>query len=657
MVRFAEWLALESLMRDVRNDIFVDEAILESLDDILGCLVGGVFREQDEDDDGPVELDDPFSGSEDAEPVEIDSDYDPNAEEEREEAPKVPGGPSKRQKKALRRIRDALLIIRNDAKRRRAEKIEKMKAFKKELDGADLDDLDSKSPLDALGDLVDLGYLSGVQAEKIRDAMEDSTGDREKSERTLLGKIADAANETGNEHDPAMSMVSREGKEVSSPKQAMEELFLAMQDVYKSKFERIARDNMSRVGDNYGYVNHDASELASETFAYLNQRFTKRQWAGGKLMPWEENEGLLQSGDLAHLRNWIYSAIKGKISGRERSNRSTSLNPMSKERVKGVTSMDAKSSRINCDLGEGRSGNCVPDMSFYVNYMREAESKPLIGRKNPDADLITASSREDRVRLQIMKDIEYLVNYTRVLDTEISLDPGSAPDYQKLRRTLRTYKDNHLRRMRKDTVHASALAGNNDDESSSDELLSGADPRGFGNEDGGKLTGFSDNPMDRVAIDGGAPSMVWDPARGEYVATGDVQAGDAATPASAKMKGAIKRAIEDIAKSGAQGPSEAIALCLKLGVKFTFTSEPGRNGAKPKNVIVTDTSAMSTASATAATNDCAGKIARIGITPKAVSEIWPKGLWRPGYRSVTEYLRGNESSRGAVQKFCDFFRI
>ena len=66
---------------------------------------------------------------------------------------------------------------------------------------------------------------------------------------------------------------------------------------------------------------------------------------------------------------------------------------------------------------------------------------------------------------------------------------------------------------------------------------------------------------------------------------------------------------------------------------------------------------MSTASATAATNDCAGKIARIGITPKAVSDIWPKGLWRPGYRSVTEYLRGNESSRGAVKKFCDFFRI
>ena len=657
MVRFAEWLALESLMRDVRNDILLDEAILESLDDILGCLVGGVIREQDEDDDGPVELDDPFSGSEDAEPVEIDSDYDPNAEEEMEEAPKVPGGPSKRQKKALGRIRDALLIIRNDAKRRRAEKIEKMKAFKEELDGADPDDLDSKSPLDALGDLVELGYLSGVQAEKIRDAMEDSTGDREKSERILLGKIADAANETGNEHEPAMSMVSREGKEVSSPKQAMEELFLAMQDVYKSKFERIARDNMSRVGDNYGYVNHDASELASETFAYLNQRFTKRQWSGGKLMPWEDNEGLLQSGDLAHLRNWIYSAIKGKISGRERSNRSTSLNPMSKERVKGVTSVDAKSSRINCDLGEGRSENCVPDMSFYINYMREAESKPLIGRENPEADLITASSREDRVRLQIMKDLEYLVNYTRVLDTEISLDPGSAPDYQKLRRTLRTYKDNHLRRMRKDTVHASALAGNNDDESSSDELLSGADPRGFGDAEGGKLTGFSDNPMDRVAIDGKTPSMVWDSARGEYVATGDVQASDASTPASAKMKGAIKRAIEDIAKSGTQGPSEAIALCLKLGVKFTFTSEPGRNGAKPKNVIVTDTSAMSTASATAATNDCAGKIARIGITPKAVSDIWPKGLWRPGYRSVTEYLRGNESSRGAVQKFCDFFRI
>ena len=299
--------------------------------------------------------------------------------------------------------------------------------------------------------------------------------------------------------------------------------------------------------------------------------------------------------------------------------------------------------------------------------MRKAKSKPLIGRENPEADLIKASSREDRVRLQIMKDIEYLVNYTRVLDTEISLDPGSAPDYQKLRRTLRTYKDNHLRRMRKDTVHASALAGNNDDESSSDELLSGADPRGFGDAKGGKLTGFSDNPMDRVAIDGGAPSMVWDPARGEYVATGDA----ATMPASAELYASVKRAIEEIARSvgpppiGNNGASEAVALCIKLGIKFNFTPEPGSAySPKPKNVIVTNVSSMNNMSTHSTTDNCSGKIKKLGMTNNEISKNLPSGLWRPGGGRVSELLNGSRDkntgkviSIGALRKFCDFFRI
>lgn len=611
MVRFAEWLVLESFMEEVRYDVLMESAVADSLDAIFGYLEEGLLRErdEDEDDDGPVELPDPFTGDEDASPVEIDADYAP----EREDGGGSDGGSDseRKEKKRLKKILDALLVIRNEAKRERANIVSKVKELKDELEGSDPDDLDSRSPLDALGHLVELGYLNEDRAQKIRLAMvnPESEVKRSAAEKELNGKIAAAATETGNDYRPSSV----------SAQEAMGEMFRAMSMVYGRRLNNIARNNQNRIGDRIGHTTYEAEELANETIIRLLNRFKKRQWKDGKPMPWEENDEILRSGDLEHLKKYIFSAIRSVGSSMRRKKNSVG-NPASRGKLRGqVASKDAKSRRIRNDLKDD-------NLSFYLRYMAAAKERPLQARP-ADEEIVVPSDSEDKIRLAIMRDIEYMVTWTRVHRTEMSMDGDM------VRRTLRTYMDNFLKRGEGSITYASTLAGN-DDESSADELLSGAafDHSAVSDDE---FDPRSNNPMD-AAVQGGEER-------------------DANNFSS--MAGTIKKTIEDIAKSGSQGPSEAIALCLKLGIKFTFVAEPSRSGPKPKSIVVTDVSKMHTGSSSAGTNDCAGNILRIGLSFAQIRDSWPNGLWRPSIQSVGEYLRGNPSSKGAVQKFCDMFRI
>lgn len=616
MVRFAEWIALESFMGKVEKDVLLESVALESLETVFGYIRNGLRArrlaeaEGDEDDDGPAEIDDPFSGSEDAAPVEeIES-----GEEEEERS--LSGGDEDgrralRERKRLKTILDSLIVIRNEAKRERAEKVKIIASMKKEIDESDSDDLDSKSPLDALPYLVELGYLGKERGERIRSMiLRGESKDRARAEAELSQKISAAATEEGNEYKPSSV----------SAKAAMEDLSEAMMQVFRGRFATMARRNQSLMSGRLGHVDYEADELASETIIYLLSRFKKRQWKEGNLLPWDANDKILESADLDHLKNYIFSAIKS-MGSKMRVKKSSAMNPKSARRMKrDVTSVDIKAKTIRRDMKD-------EEFSFYLNYLEEAKKRPLRDRRD-DEEIMIASTKEDRIRLAIMKDIEYKVTWTRVPSGEMSMEPGM------IKRTLRTYLDMFLRRKEGSVTYASTLAGDND-EASSDELLSGAafdhsaesddefDPRGV-------------NPMHAVAA-GGEEEMANN---------------------FASMAGTIKSAIENISRSGGQGPSEAMALCLKLGIKFTFTSELGRLGLKkPKTLVVTDVSKMHAVAASSGTSDCAGKILGMGLSFSQIRDNWPNGLWRPSLQSVGEYLRGNPTSKGAVQKFCDLFRI
>lgn len=615
MIRFAEWMALESFMDEVKRDVFLESVVSESLEAVFGYLQRGLrsgvlleVDEEQEDDDGPVELDDPFTGSEDAEPVRGSEDSDSDDTEDDQEEGEDEDGDN--ENKDLRDILDSLVAIRNEAKRERAEKVKMIIALKKELDKSDPDDLDSKSPLDALPALVELGYIGKERGDKIRSHMihPSKPSDRSAAERELNQKISDAAAETGNNHEPSRM----------SAREAMERLSNAMMRVFAGKFGSVARRNQRMISaDQVGHVDYEPEELASETMIYLLQRFKKRQWRDGKLMPWEENDEILRSGDLEHIRNYIFSSIKS-MGSKLRVKKNASMNPKSKSRMKGLeASVGAKATVIRKDLKDD-------NMEFYLRYIEAAKERPMRDRR--DGEEVLAASGKDRIRLSIMRDIEYRVTWTRVPSTEMSMDPGM------IRRTLRSYMDMFLRRGSDPVTYASTLAGSNDD-SSSDEILSGAafshsvesddefDPRGS-------------NPMhSALRQDQDEPAV------------------------NSGMGGLIKSVIERIATSGSQGASEAMALCLKLGIKFSFTSEDdGKGRLLPKSLVVTDTSKMHTSSAASATKDCAGNVLRIGLSFAQIRDSWPRGLWQPSIQSVGEYLRGNPRSRGAVQKFCDMSR-
>lgn len=79
MSTFKDWLAVEQIGREVYLEAILEMEAQKSLIDLLefyDLAVKGRFglnesSEHEDDDDGPVELDDPFSGDEDAKPVEV----------------------------------------------------------------------------------------------------------------------------------------------------------------------------------------------------------------------------------------------------------------------------------------------------------------------------------------------------------------------------------------------------------------------------------------------------------------------------------------------------------------------------------------------------------------------------------------------------------
>lgn len=598
MFRFAEWMALESLMEEVKRDIFLECVVTDSLDAIFGYLERGLLNEQgeeEEEEEESAELDNPFSGGEDAKPVYVDRDYVPDEAYD--------------EKRELGRILNSLRVVRNDAKRERAEMVGRIKDLKKELDDADVDDLDSRSPLEALSDLVKLGYLKEHRAEKIKDAMIHSKSKKRRlgAENELRGKIAEAAVETGNEHEPSSASVA---------KKAIDEMFDAIKKVYGRRFKNLAWSNQSRVGeDQIGHQTYEEDELASETMIKLLGRFKKRQWNGNQLAPWEENDGILKSGELEHLRNFIFLTVRN-LGSNMRKKKNSVGNPASRMKLKGqVASKDEKARIIKDDLEKG-------EISYYEEYMKAAKNNPLQDRieGGPPLEFAFPANKKDSVRLAIMRDIEYMVTWTPSSREEMSMDEGS------VRRTLEAYKSKFLKRSEGSLTYASTLGGK-DDDSSMDNLLSGADARGMAQE----------NPLSSAATDTSAGNMT----------------------NLAPISGAIKDAIEKIARSSEFGPSEAMALCIKLGIGFRFTSNGkiGRNEPKPTTLTVTDMSRMNSRSASSATKDCAGIIVGIGLGFAQISERWPSQLWKPSTQSVGEYLRGNERSRGAVQKFCDLFKF
>jgi hypothetical protein len=453
MVRFSDWLAVESFVDSVDFATARKRAFVESMIDILGVINEALDDEEEAEGEDAVEKDDPFTGGEDAKPShEV---------------------PSKSKEEHLRDMLEALKLIRKSAMAQRAQKVNKIR----ELRAAHSSDMDDEADLaDALPDLVDLGYVKPAEAKKIKEGINlpESDPKNKKAWEALEEKVAAASMEQGN---GSMSMMQDDEAKIESSKK---ELYNAIISVYEDKLERIVARNQRFAGDGIGHQHYEESEIADEMFMYILSLVSQRRWQGGELLPWgggqavvmddgakkkQRGQGieeiLKSSGDdkdLERMYAYFSSSVKSTATKIRRS-AGSQLNPNSRGRVKSDihTNKDKKAKQINDDIKSGELG-------FYKEYLRKAKESPL-DQRSADEELVVPSNSEDKTRLGIMKAIEY--EYVNRPSSRELLSMGE----DAIQKTLENYVSGFLRRREKSVTHASTLIGDSD--SSDDAVLSG----------------------------------------------------------------------------------------------------------------------------------------------------------------------------------------
>jgi len=651
MVRFAEWLVIDSFVDRLEREVLLEQAALETLD-----MVVSVLRENEEDDDSPAVLADPFTGSEDAEPVKgSEVQDDPDAEPA---TPQESGriDPTSNEKKILRKISSALKTIRAGGIRDRFRKVEELKKIRKELEDTN-DDEDILSaqtpqdPQDALPILVSLGYLSKGVAEKISyrlgrrlsDDMKQKLGgfltskakdsikkQRSKASDKLMEKIVAASQEEGN--DPPEGGFPTD----SDTKKANDDFVGALNRLLGGRFRSLARSNQTNMGkDQTGHRLTEPDELAANMAVGLLGHFAKRKWRGGELLPWNSDYELLRR-DSGWLLPYLMTTAKNLPKKMAQTMRSQ-LAPPPKTKSS-VANKGKKAEIINSDFKTGNLG-------FYIDYMKEAAKNPF-SRRSPGEQIIQPREKGDKIRLAIMQDIEEVVNFTSMSDTDISMDPSG--DDETLRRRVRTMLSTYLYRVlptnSNRVVHASILAQNSDgEESSMDDLLSahadaGDDEPDFNDHQGIDAMSGSSSDEDRTA----------------------------------PLLGLLRKAIDEISATGPNGPTLAFALCVKFNLKCDVRTKPGRMKDGKPTTSVASVSVSEDAELniprdfdykTIGTN-CTNALGMIGLNNTAIAQRWGLIPGAPGRSSgltpisqqlVHEYMKGNprDGAIGALTMLCN----
>lgn len=592
MAGFAEWLVLESFLDGLETEVLLERAALDTLSMVARAIREN--EEEDEDDGSPAVLDDPFAGGEDADPVEEDPEAkrildNPVAPREEPDTQKKGHTRPEDHSRELEKIPKALKILKADAIRVRAEEVEKIASFLKELRASiDSDDLSVShaDPADAIPTLAKLGYLgrldssgenktiqtikSGLSGE-LRKILTKRRGSRKRltpndkkrikeAERTAREKLMEALEAAGKEegNDPPQGGFPSQ-EEV---RRANEDFMVSIGKVLGGRFRTLARGQ--KLGnDRVGHMHYEPEDLSNQMVLGLLKHFTTRKWSGPaddrSLMPWSHNDYKLNMNPKDMLAYLMGTAKKEPKRAMEAASRQ--LSPRSKQSVKSsIKNIEAKSRIIGEDL---KSGN----LGFYIKYLNGAKLSPLRSR-NPKDEVVQANDKHDRLRARIMLDIE------READKgtpDISLDPNE------IRRTLNAFVHLRLAPQYRQVVHASTLAG--DDESPEDAVLSGSERR---KDDAGAELSHSVESDDEFGPEEENP----------------MDAGQAASNASSSMlfdslKPFIVKAINDIANgyvipsrpTGAQGgPREALALCIKFGIPCNVTTKEKNGSIVPATV-------------------------------------------------------------------------
>jgi hypothetical protein len=673
MVRFAEWLVIDSFVDRLEREVLLEQAALETLDMVVSVLreneeypasiIGSGYgmaqsniraaRERKlQDELDALKFPDP---DEDSEPVKgsVAKDDSDSETVSPQEADFI--DPTSNEKKILKKISSALKTIRAGGIRDRFRKVEEIKKIKKEVeDTNDAEDALSvqnpRDPQDAIPILVSLGYLSKGVGEKIGyrlskrfsdDKKKDLGGfltskakdsirrHRSKASDKLMEKIAAASQEQGN--DPPEGGFPTD----SDTEKANDDFVKATNRLLGGRFRRLARSNQTSMGkDRTGHRLTEPDELAADMAVGLLAHFAKRKWRGGELQPWNSNDELLRQ-DSGWLLPYLMTTAKN-LPKKMAQNMSSQLAPPPRTRNSSIVKKSKKAEIINSDFNSGNLG-------FYINYMKKAAERPF-DRRSPGEQIIQPREKDDRVRLSIMQDIEEVINFTSMSSEDISMDPSGNDETlrRRVRTTLSTYLYRVLPTNFSRVVHASILARNDGEESSMDDILSAHVDAGDDEPD------LDDQGIE--AMSGSSPDE----------------------DRTAPLLGLLSRAIDEIAAMVPEGPIQAFALCVKFNLKCDIRIKPS----KMKNGQATTTVASLRVSRDAQLNiprdfnyntigtNCTNALGKIGLTDPVVAQRWGVIPGTPGKASgltpvsksyVHEYLKGNPRNGipGALTMLCN----
>lgn len=554
----------------------------------------------------------------------------------------------------LRTILRSLRTIRNASIKKRAENVEFLKKVHEEIKKAERDEnyVSKLDVDDAIPVLVKMGYIKKDQVE----SMEIDEIEKE---------IERASKETGND---AISLKDGESEKAS------EELAEAMMKVYSRKLNNLAwaKGNQQRVGDKVGHQFYSPEDLMSEMYAKIMKMVSKRKWSKGKLLDWGQgskiHDMIDSEGDFDPDHMYAYFAKMANTSASSmRISIGRSLDPSSRGIVASDihSNKESKASIINKDI---KSMDFSSD-NIYRRYLKEISDTPF-GTRSPEENIISHDNEDDRLRVNIMKAIEYEYETRPSSRSYLSLDP------EKIKETLENYLTYYLKNKEKRAIHASTLMGDN--ESSDDEILSGVQAA-FHHSD------------DDVAS---SPSDPWN----TNAAISSRQTSNAQKIIFDFFKPYMAEAINEISAEsivtakGNAGANEALALCIKFNIPCSVSTMVWEKVNKltgeiereviPKHVMAQKTtpnlsqeikdyfqSMIGEKKSWSWGDFCKEAFNKYGLDGRRISALWstyptyvdnqgrtdPKGekLSPRGYTSMDAYIYGARGrTEGALSKMC-----
>lgn len=494
MLSLKEWLEIDR----IRTEVF-QQSLHEILTEMAIVKTALFLREsvEKEDEDGtPAELDDPFSGSEDAKPVSVSGDEEEQADDsqDRDDANRVrirldDGRVLNSEREAAKALKDAALWMRWAGMLERRKAIRQLRAMRAEEDPSykpSLNENSEQAPTrsrrafkdivksnfnikDTIPILEKLGYIDMDRIQRDPDI------DDEKMHKIIRQAFHDATEESGNEIPPGITDEQVE----KNADRARKDFFTILRNVFNRQYNQLSHSSRNTGVGGVGMKLYDTDELANKFILRMIDKVSKRPMRQGSIRPWgglrsdKTDFGKIGSKELEdddfvdeildHFKRLLY-----KEPAKAEDERRITLSP-SRGTKDEFSNRDKKSSRINVDVKEAlqaqAEGKTADSLKFYLDFLQAAKE----GReKSYDPD---GMPEKDKFRFEIMSDILSKASRNPAI---LSLDPS------KIIATLQNYRTYFLKRSKSGPSFMSVMGSKNDDGSSWDAAAPTDDEKAFG---------------------------------------------------------------------------------------------------------------------------------------------------------------------------------